>query len=139
MIRRNPNLSEKLAALLIAHYEIPRETAKGMTVKQILALFEFDHYPIAWNLGRDLGYSGEEINHPTNLQPLFHEEHMPKSAKIDTPRAAKGKRLTKAQEEHRRRMLAPRSADAVPSRWPAGRKMASRPFPKKQKEKSRVL
>lgn len=104
--RRAPNLSEKLAALIVAHFAIPREIAKTMSPQKILALVEWDHMPVPYNTARDLGWTDDEINHPSNLQPLMPEDHLEKTRKIDTPQAAKGKRLTKEQEAFRARMLA---------------------------------
>lgn len=104
-LRRDPNLTEKLAALIALHLDLPREIAKGMSAKQICELVQWDHYPVAYNIGRDLGWSDTEVHHPTNLQPLFAEDHLEKTRKRDTPQAAKGKRLTRSQEEFRARML----------------------------------
>lgn len=128
---RDPNLSEKLAAVLLLHLKVPRDVAKTMTVSQILALVQWDHYPVASNAARDLGWTADQANHPSNLQPLPPAEHLLKTRKIDTPQAAKGKRLTKDHEEHRRRMLSPMPRQERPSSaWPKGRKMPSRPFRK---------
>lgn len=115
---RDPNLSQKLAALILLHFKIPHERAKTMRIDEILALPEWDHYPVAANAARDLGWTAEQTNHPSNLQPLLPAEHLEKTRIIDTPQAAKGKRLSKAQEAHRRAML---KQDAPEK--PAGRKM----------------
>lgn len=130
-MRKTPTLKEKLAACLIELMEIDREDAKKMTPEQILSLVEWDHYPVAFNIARDSGWTIEEINHPTNLLPRFILGHREKTAKVDTPVAAKSKRLTAAQEEHRRRMLIvtegePDDLAVVKSKWP------SRPFPQHQ-------
>ena len=137
--RKPPNLRDKLAACLIQIMDIPRDEAKKMSVDQILSLVEWDHDPVAYNTARDLGWTPDEINHPTNLSPRFIKAHRAKSAKVDTPLAAKGKRLTEAQEAHRRKMLAKtdyswsdvsgphaQSIQDERARWP------SRPFPKQQ-------
>ncbi len=70
-VRRDPRLSDQLAAMILLHFGIPHEVAKRMTAKQILALVEFDHYPVRFETARDLGWSDDEINHPSNLQPLL--------------------------------------------------------------------
>lgn len=115
--RRNPNATEKIAALLIIVLGIPRETAKTMTARQICQLVQWDHYPVAYNTARDLGWDSDAVNHPTNLQPPLVADHLEKSAKIDTPTAAKGKRLTRAHAEFRSRILQP----AEPSTKPPSR------------------
>lgn len=98
--RRKPTLSEQLASMLltISREEdgqlvpvISREAAKGMTPKQIIAHFECHHIHL-WALGGS--------NHPTNLQFLPTAEHRERSRKIDTPAAAKTKRLRKQTAEH---------------------------------------
>lgn len=127
-LRRDPNLTEKLAALIALHLDLPREIAKGMSAKQICELVQWDHYPVAYNIGRDLGWSDTEVHHPTNLQPLFAEDHLEKTRKRDTPQAAKGKRLTRAQEEFRARMLAKASAEPRDEPPRPGAKLRGRGF-----------
>lgn len=119
--RRAPNLSEKLAAMIVAHFAIPREIARTMTARQLLNLVEWDHAPVRYELARELGWTDDEINHPSNLQPLLPEDHLEKTRKIDTPQAAKGKRLTREQEAFRARMLA-KAGGAVAGATAAPRK-----------------
>lgn len=124
MTKRRPiSLKTKLAATLRAMLVpddrdvlvpvVPFEQAKSMTDEQIIALFDFDHvHPVA--LGGD--------NHHSNLVPMPRELHRAKTAKTDVPRIAKSKRLTKAHEETRRKMLAKAGQVEAPekgkSRWP---------------------
>lgn len=109
MKRKQPNLREMLAATLLALRKFDPETGKFdpvidwqtallLSPEQIIARFEFDHYPIPVTWGG--------TNHPSNLVPRLKAEHRTKTAKIDMPAIAKVKRLTKDQEEFRRRMLA---------------------------------
>ncbi len=74
------------------------ETAKQMTADQVISLFNFDHYP------KPKKFGGSDEHH--NLVPLPIMEHRVKTAKYDVPRIRKAERLSEAQEEFRRRMLA---------------------------------
>jgi hypothetical protein len=69
-----------------------------MTEDQVLSIFHFDHYPTAKYQG------GEDVHH--NLVPRPIIEHRTKSARIDKPAFNKALRLSEAQEETRRKMLA---------------------------------
>lgn len=110
-MRRHPTLREKLAAILVLHYGIPRDIAKTMGVKRILALVQWDHYPVPWALGRDLGWNAGQVHHPTNLQPLFPEEHRIKSAKLDVPALAKTKRIAREFRRSRASCESPQTDD----------------------------
>lgn len=137
-LRRAPNMSEKLAAAILVILDIPHEQAKSMSTKSILQLVEWDHYPVAVNTARDLGWTVDQVNHPSNLQPLTKAGHLLKTRTVDTPQAAKAKRLVTSEQEHaRRRMLAPDKTEDQPkpkrkSQWPKGRKLQGRPFPTKE-------
>jgi hypothetical protein len=92
-----PTLTEKLDATLLALLEaqgraFDREAAKLLQAGDIAKYFDFDHYPVPKANGGG--------NHPTNLVPMLRPEHQVKTARIDTPRIAKGKRLSKAQKAH---------------------------------------
>lgn len=131
---KRPTLKQKLGAMILLHLKIPHEQAKAMTLAKILSLVEWDHYPVPQNTAVKLGWDGHHVNHPSNLQPLTKADHLEKTRTIDTPQAAKAKRLVTAEQEHaRRRMLAPGDRKNTPKRWPKGRKMESRPFQKKRK------
>lgn len=76
---------------------IPHDQAKRMTEDQVLAVFHFDHDPIP------KAHGGPDTHF--NLTPRPKPEHQAKTAKRDIPMIAKVKRLTREQEEFRRRVL----------------------------------
>lgn len=95
--RRSPNLSEKLAASLLFlksgdDWLIPEPVRSKGSAKEILAMVHFDHDPIPFANG-----GGTE---PQNLTPRRVAQHQDKTRRIDTPRIAKGKRLSEAQTAH---------------------------------------
>lgn len=77
---------------------IDYQSAKAMTEDQVLSLFHFDHDPIPKH--RD----GPDEH--WNLTPRPAREHRAKTAAVDTPGAAKDKRIIARQAEFRRKMLA---------------------------------
>lgn len=77
---------------------IDHVSAKAMTEEQILSLWEWDHDPIPKH--RD----GPDEH--WNLTPRPIPEHREKTAKVDTPGAAKDKRILAKQAEFQRRVLA---------------------------------
>lgn len=82
-----------------------------MSAEQIVSLFQFDHYPIRHEAG------GPDA--PWNLVPRFLMEHRVKTSKIDMPEIAKIRRITKAEEEFRKRLLTPRDErEPKKSKWP---------------------
>jgi len=122
--RAHISLKTKLASALLqlcdasGHRLVPYEDAKQMTADQIVSLFAFDHYPIPKGL--------DGPDEPWNLDPRMLMEHRVKTATYDVPVHAKGKRITKREEEFRRRLLAKDRGEPKPrSRWPK-RKMRSR-------------
>lgn len=117
-LRRDPNLTEKLAAalLIIADLKgegIPFDHAKGMHPEQICSLFQWDHANFYVNGG---------TTHPTNLTPRWIAEHREKTAKNDVPQIRKGDRLSKAHKEFRAKLLAKTGQGEAPekraTRWP---------------------
>jgi hypothetical protein len=134
MTSRPPTLREKLASalLIIADLRsdgIPFDVARDMTADQILSLFQWHHENRRANGGS---------NHPTNLTPLWIKSHRERTAIIDKPAIDKGKRLASAHEKHAQTMRAkilggPKPREVVKFRWPKGREIPSRPFPKKAK------
>ncbi len=66
---------------------ISHEAAKRMSVKQILAHYEYDHWPVR---KRDGG-----PDEPWNLTPRPVLEHRAKTAKIDAPQIAKDRKREK--------------------------------------------
>jgi len=132
MARDHIPLKTQLAAALSQLAEIPYEHARAMSADQIISLFHRDHGIFhAWG-GADEHW---------NLRFRLIADHREKT-KIDVGIIAKAKRLTKAQEAFRARMLAKQTGgDIAPSQsrrsWPSmsfpksSRKLPSRPFAKK--------
>lgn len=99
MTRKNPNMSEKLAAALLIIQDlrgdpIPFEDAKRMSAEQICSLFQWDHSAGFVAHGAD--------NHPTGLTPRFIAEHRKKTATVDVPAIRKCDRISKAHAFHRK-------------------------------------
>jgi hypothetical protein len=123
-VRKAPNLSTKLAAALLQIKDsdgaplIDWEHAKLMSAEQINSLFQWDHFPIRHEAGGP--------TEPWNLVPRFIPEHRIKTSKIDIPQIAKIRRITKAEEEFRQRLLTPR-----PDREPRKSKWPKRPIGKR--------
>ncbi|PYF04980.1 hypothetical protein BJ122_102206 [Rhodopseudomonas faecalis] len=127
--RRHIPLKIKLAAALLQMKRpddagrlvpvIPHDEAKRLTADQIVSRFEFNHYPIPHAAGGP--------DEPWNLDPMPKADHRERTAKIDIPAIAKTKRVAKAQEEFRRRLLAKGEPDAAQdrparkSKWPSRR------------------
>ncbi len=129
-------LPERLAATLACL--LPQEQRddlrrRKVTAKAVLALFHFDHVIFHAHGGAAKWW---------NLDPKLVDVHREKTAKIDVPAIAKGKRIRRANEEFARLMLA--KSKGLQSVFVAGlvagldmqspkRKWASRPFPKGRK------
>lgn len=132
--RKNPNLSEKLAAALLMIFDIPREHAKIMTTEQILSLVQFDHDPVHFSIARDLGWTPDQYNHPSNLTARLLMDHAEKTNKRDKPAIAKSKRITSEHEAFRRRILRSIDGDNRPEKPIKPKaKIRSRGFDKTQK------
>jgi hypothetical protein len=110
------------------------EQAKDMTGKEIEALFHYDH-----GIPHALGGTDDHWN----LTPRLVDEHRAKTAKLDVPRIAKTKRITAKEQAFRDKLLRKKGQGEVdlndqsshkPARntWPGGRKLQSRPFPKRR-------
>lgn len=131
--RKAPTMAEKLDAALLALMEAKgidydREAVKGLPAGAVAAWFEVDHFPIAVAMGGS--------NHPTNLVHRLKAEHRLKTSLVDIPAIAKSKRITKAEEEFRARMLAKIRGDVAkikPGKVKA--KIASRGFDKTRSRK----
>lgn len=96
---------------------IPHEDAVKMTEDQVLSLFRFDH---------GLYHAQDGSDEFWNLTPMLIEAHNVKTRRRDIPQIAKTRRIEKAQEEFRARLLAKdRGEPRPPSRWPK-RKMRKR-------------
>lgn len=117
----------KLAATLLMLGDVPFDDAKAMTAKQIISLYHFDHGKL---------HALEADDHFSNLTPRLIAAHRAKSRK-DTGIVAKVTRLTKEQEDFRRKILA-RPCGQKRERtgsWSQGRKIQSRGF--QQRERGR--
>lgn len=106
----------KLAATLCALFEIPWSHQILMHEDQVLSLVQFDHHP------RRKIDGGSDLF--SNLRPLLIAGHRIKTATIDQPEIAKGKRLRERERQHQERRagtwIDPRRKRTIPSR----------PFPK---------
>lgn len=133
--RTNPNLTDKLAAMIVLHLAIPRDVAKGMSNKDIVSLLDWDHDPVPVAIAISLGWTPEEYNHATNLTGRLPEDHGIKTAKSDVPAIAKADRISEAHVEFQRRVLAKSGqGDDRPkprSKWKS-RPMRSRGFQKRR-------
>lgn len=137
-LRRHISLTTKLAAALLTIRRpnengdlvpvIPHEEAKRLTAEEIISRFEFQHGPIPH------AFDGPAVH--WNLEPLPKAEHREITAKIDIPRIAKAKRIGKAEEEFRRRLLAKREPDSdeIGGKRKPKATIPSRPFQKRQKK-----
>ncbi len=89
---------------------IPHEDAVKMTEDQVLSLFRFDH---------GLYHAQDGSDEFWNLTPMLIEAHNVKTRQRDNPQMAKTRRIEKAQEEFRARLLSKeRGEPRPPSRWP---------------------
>lgn len=143
--RTDPNLTDKLCALILLYFGIPHEVGKNLTREQIMGMVQWDHHPVPVAIAKDLGWEPAVYNHPSNLAPLLREDHAVKTAKQDVPRIAKAQRVMRKHAAFRSLILSKsgQGADAAPddvsretvrhrpSRWPQGQKIPSRPFRKK--------
>lgn len=117
--RKEPTLKAKLAATLRELLKIPYDEARLLTADQIISRIEFHH----------IHYHAQDgVDEHWNLDPLPKAEHRARTAKIDIPQIAKTKRLARAHEEFRTRLLTPRDErPAKKSKW------QSRSFAKRRK------
>lgn len=119
MTRKHISLRTKLAAALCAlkdargDYLIPWEHTKLIPEGALIAMFDFDHYPIRHE------HDGPAAH--WNLVPRLKPEHRQKTAKIDIPQGRKGDRIAAAHEAFRRKMLSKTKEEggAEPDKKPA--------------------
>lgn len=119
MNRAHISLRTKLASALLALGHIPYDEAKLLSEDQVLSLYQWDH---------GILHSIEANDAFWNLTPRLIAEHRAKSRK-DTTAVAKVKRLSRATAEAQSRLLAKSAGNLVwapKSKWPKGRKIASR-------------
>lgn len=129
MARQSIPLLTKLASALLhlkrgdGTWVIP-EHLRDKGAATIVAHVQWDH-----NIPHAIG--GADT--PQNLQPLPKADHLEKT-RIDVGNIAKGKRLSKAEDAFRQRLLAKsgqgefRTYSKFKRAWPKGRKIQSRPF-----------
>lgn len=134
--RKRPGLKVKLEALLLHG---PVLDADGNRVTD-LKLIQWDHSP-AIQLREYCKFDRDTIppaNDPRYIIPRAIEAHQKKTAKQDIPEIAKTKRLSDEQREFRQRILSKTSEDLeIYRERPTKRKIASRPFPRSEKQKQR--
>lgn len=96
--RQHISRKTELAAALIqiANNDEFYQHSKQLTADQVISLFQRDHCPIRKEDG------GPDA--PWNLTWRFIGEHRRKTATIDKPQSAKGKRLRDSRAEHEARM-----------------------------------
>lgn len=132
MKRKNPTLKEKLAALILQHFDIPHEHATKMTTAEILSLIETDHN-VHVKVAIANGEAPSVYNHPSRLTIRLFKNHRIKTAEIDIPVLAKSDRIEEEHEAYRRRILAksqPDETEQVPHKPKRKAKIPSRPFAK---------
>lgn len=128
--RKHISLKTKLAAAIGALF-FTYDERKELSEDQILSLIQWDHDPIP----HTPPYNGPDTHE--NLTPRLIVPHRVKTATVDIPRIAKGRRVAKAEQEFINRLLTPRM-DRKPkkSSFPQGRKMQSgNTFRRKDKSK----
>lgn len=108
----------RLAAALLARGEIPYLDAQRMTAEQLNSLYNFHH---------NIRHAEDGGDHFSNLEPMLIAPHRERTRKIDVPAIAKSKRIAKAHEEFRRRLLAKGQSTPPPSRWPRRKMQKRRP------------
>lgn len=87
--QRTFNDRQLLASLICEKLEIPLEHQKLMTFAQVKSLAHGDHYPIRYEAGGPTEF--------WNCTVRSIMEHREKTAKIDIPEIAKGKRLRSSE------------------------------------------
>lgn len=130
--RKKYTLRQAYAAAVAQIVGLSHEEVEVMTIEQILARAHVDHYPVPFATARDLGWTPEQYNHPSNLLIRPVADHREKTARKDVPQIAKSKRISAEHAAFRARMLA-KSSDAETVAIPPTRRKAkipSRPFAK---------
>jgi hypothetical protein len=115
--RAHIGLKTKLAAAIGALFLTYEERTK-LSEDQVLSLVQWDHDPIP--------HAHDGADSHENIVPVLIPGHRIKTATKDVPTIAKVKRIGKAEQEFRQRLLAPR--DERPERkssFPKGRKLQS--------------
>ena len=133
--RKSISLRTKLASALLTIVRpndrgelervIPHDMAKQMSDDQIISLFHFDHYPVP--------HAHDGPDEAWNLEPRPIVEHRGITAKIDVPRIAKAKRLSRSTIALAAVLAAKVTGDVSPApakrpkyQWPKGRKIPTK-------------
>lgn len=137
--RRKLSKREKYAAVILQLKRgdgrpfVDREWAKKKTTEEIITAFE---KMVQWDHAVPLRGGG--TNHPTNIDPLPPDEHAEKT-KVDVSRMAKGRRLSKKHEEHRKRLLTSSKTEPTFSRAKKATMPGSKDSPYKRKLTGKVV
>lgn len=123
--RKYVSLREKLAAAL--SMLLPQEVrddlrARKVPAKVVIGMFDQDHVIFHAIGGPDKWW---------NFTPMLRGPHREKSRR-DKSTISKMDRVSAAHDDFRRRALAIEKKPRERSRWPQGRRLQSRPFPKRQ-------
>ena len=122
--RKEPTLTAKLAAVIRQLLGIPFDHARLMTDDQVISLVQFNHILYHADMKDD-----PDCDAHWNLEALTIMAHRERTAKIDIPTIAKTRRISKAQEEFRQRLLTPRD-----ERPPKRSQWGKRPFQTRSKK-----
>lgn len=115
---------ELIAAALRQAFDIPYEHARAMTAEQIISLFHVDH-----GIFKTWEENPGEFDKHWNLTFRQIRSHREKT-KQDIKIIAKGRRITKVNEEFRARILAKTFGGPMPEPSRPKKKIPSRPFQK---------
>jgi hypothetical protein len=138
--RAHIGLKTKLAAAVAHLLEIPYEHQLLMSEDQICSLVQWHHDPIP----HGPPFNGTDEFH--NLDPISIMAHRKETAEKTVPTIAKIKRGLTKREQKAQERAAEIVSDAIDMmvgrrrkpkfQWPKGRKIQSRPFPKRGKNAS---
>lgn len=103
---------------------IPHDHAKLMTAEQVISLFHRDHYPIRKEDG------GPDLH--WNLFWRFAAGHRFKTATVDIPASAKGKRIRKTEAAHADKRL-------ILSAHQTGERLAEQLYPLARPKPTRAI
>jgi len=105
--RKNPTADQIKASMILDRFEIPHEHGSAMSTEQILSLVHVDHDPVPYAIARDLGWTPEQYNHPSNLTVRLRLNHLEKTRKMDIPAIRKSDRVRDKHQEHLARLRQP--------------------------------
>lgn len=121
----------KIAQLLCMVFGIPHEHQKLMREDQVSSLFDWHHNSY---------YADGGSNHFSNAVPMFRAAHKERTAKIDVPAIAKGKRIRNKEAVRLHNIMAKSDPEAAAALYPSvarlkrrKAKIANRPFPQQHR------